>query len=378
VTALDGRTTRREWFVLAGFALSGACGRKKGSGFPGYVLIATSGENSLAVVDLTTFRLQKPIPLGARPTAVVPAGPGNHTFVLTPSTGTVHLLDASLKVLRSGRLADELSDIRVTPDGKRLLAISGSRRELIEADATSLVVVTRHQLEASPIALDIAPGPFAAVSTGEHGTVELFHLETRQHWRSRIPGRVGAVRFRADGQRLLVANLQGRALTALAVPALEVIAELPLAMQPENLCFNSDEGQLFVSGDGADGIAIVFPYSPFAVDETVLAGRDPGVMACSASPAYLFVGSNIGSDVCILSIDTRKVIGIVDVGQRPTYITVTPDSQYALVLDETANALAVIHIPAIRANRNKTGASLFTVLAVGDKPVHAAVVPRSA
>jgi hypothetical protein len=376
---LDQRTTRRECLALAGLALSGACGRKKATGFQGYVLIATSGENSVTVVDLAVFRLQKPIPLSGRPTAVIPGVPANHTFVLTPLTGSVHVVDMSLKVVRSRRLADELSEIRVTADGKRLLAISATARELIEADASSLQVLRRHNLGAPPVSLDVgAPGPYAAVSTGQHGTVELFQLGTRQHWSWHMPGRIGAVRFRADGQRLLVANLHDRSLTALTVPPLETIAELPLAMQPQNLCFNSDQGQLFISGEGADGVAIVFPYSPLAVDETVLAGRHPGVMACSALPAYLFVGSNRGSDICILNIGTRKVIGIVDVGQQPSYIAMTPDSQYALVLDETANALAVIHIPAIRVNRNKTGASLFTVLAVGEKPVHAAVVPRSA
>ncbi len=370
--------TRREWVALGGMLLCDACGPKKGSGFAGYALIATSGENSVAVVDLTAFRLVRPITLGAPPTAIVPGGPANHVFVLTPSTGSVHVLDANLQVVQSRKLGDELTEIRISPDQQRLLAISAASHELIEADSTSLRVLRRHKLRAEPISLDVAVGSYAAVSLGAHATVELFQLDSGQRRRAAMSGRIGAARFRGDGQQLLVANLQEQELTALTVPALEVVADLPVAMQPENLCFNFDQGQLFVSGQGMDGVAIVFPYSPLIVEQTVLAGRDPGVMACSNSrPAYLFVGSNSGSDVCILNVDTRKVIGLVDVGQRPTYITTTPDSQYALVLDESANSMAVIHIPAIRVNRNKTGASLFTMLAVGAKPVHAAVVPRN-
>ena len=46
--------TRREWLALGGSALVGSgCGRRKGTGYPGYALVATSGEDSLAVVDLT-------------------------------------------------------------------------------------------------------------------------------------------------------------------------------------------------------------------------------------------------------------------------------------------------------------------------------------
>ncbi len=370
--------TRRQWIGLGALAVLGACGRKKGSGYPGYALIATSGEESLGVVDLTAFRVLDPVPVRGRPTAVLRAGSSNSSYVLTPETGSVHILDGNLKVVRSQKVGDELSELRVSSNGLRLLAIAGKAGELIEADPKSLRVLRRNKLRGQPVSLDLA-GPFAAVSMGNQGIVQLFDLETGGHWQAEVPGRIGAVRFRADGQRLLIANVGDPVLRAVTVPDLRTIADLPLAMTPQNLCFNADAGQLFVTGAGMDGIAIVFPYNLLEVEQTVLAGRDPGVMACSANPPFLFVGSNSGSDVCVLSIENRKLIGAVDVGQRPTYITVTPDSQYALVLDESAGAMAIIRIPVIRTDpaivRSKSGASLFTMLAVGDKPVHAAVVP---
>ena len=131
-----------------------------------------------------------------------------------------------------------------------------------------------------------------------------------------------------------------------------------------------------------DGIAIVFPYRILQVDQTVLAGRDPGVMAVSESPAYLFVASASGSDICIMNIENRRVIALVDVAQQPGFITLTPDNQYALVLNEASGDMAVIHASAIRQSfldsAHKTGAALFTMLPVGDRPVHAIVVPRIA
>jgi DNA-binding beta-propeller fold protein YncE len=172
-------------------------------------------------------------------------------------------------------------------------------------------------------------------------------------------------------------------LTALTVPNLEVMVELPLGMQPQNLCFTPDGGQLFISGRGMDAVAIVFPYNTIEVDETILAGRDPGVMACTPKPrSYLFVGSSSGSDVCILEVATRNMVGVVDVEAVPAYIAVTPDNQYALILDEAAGSMAVIRIPSIRRTflnmAHRSGASLFTMLPVGGKPVHAAIVPRRA
>lgn len=368
--------TRRQWIALGGVVLVGACSRKKGIGYEGYALIATSGDNSLSVVDLRDFKLLKPILLGAPPTVVV-AGPlDGRNYVLTGRTGTVHIIDSNLNRVSSKKLADELVKLRITPDGKRLIAVASESRELVEIDPFSLHIVRRHKLEAQPIGLDVASTSYAAVSTGEHGAVELFNLLTGQHTRTRFAGRIGTVRFRSDGVLLLVANLHDRSLTALDVPNLQVVADLPLAMQPDNLCFNSDGGQVFVTGAGMDGVAIVFPYNTLEVEQTVLAGRAPGVMASSESPSYLFVASRNASDVCILDVTTRKMIGIVEVGGLPGHIAITPDSQYALMFDERSGEMAVIHIPAIRGNRLKSGASLFTSIPVGNQPIDAAIVAR--
>ncbi|MBV9304142.1 MAG: hypothetical protein JOY53_18680 [Acidobacteriaceae bacterium] len=373
--------TRREWIALHAMTIAGACGRKKGTGFDGYALIATAGDESLGVVDLTAFRLIKSIPLGARPTAVITgSGKGlveGNSYVLTQSNGTIHKLNRELTRVLSKKVAGELSAIGVMPDGNRLVAIAGSSRELIEIEAGSLNTIRRHKLEGGPVAFDVAADQHVAISTGERGVIQMFNLETGANSRAQVPGPLGDVRFRRDAAILLAANLRDRSIAALEVPSLQSVADLPLAMQPENLCFNSDGGQLFVSGAGMDGVGIVFPYT-LEVDETLLAGRSPGAMACSEKPPYLFVGSRNASDVCIFDIGTRRMIGIVEVGEIPGRMAITPDNQYALALSEKSGNMAVIHIAAIRGNKWKSGAALFTMIPVGDRPVDAAIVPRRA
>lgn len=383
---MTGFLSRRQWIAASGLALAASCTRKKAGGYPGYALIATAGENSLAAVDLMSFRLWKTVGLGAAPTAVVSSSDGSRNYVLTPATGSVHLLDGQLKKIASGRMADSLSEIRPMLDGKRILAIAtAGKSQLIEADADSLAVVRRHAISDRPISMDVAPNNYAAISTGKAGGVELFNLTTGQHVRAQMPGEIGAVRFRPDGRRLLVANFHDRSLTVLDVPTLQVIADLPLAMMPENLCYSADLGQLFVTGAEMDGVAIVFPYEPLEVEQTVLAGRTPGVMACSGLPPYLFVASRDASDVSILSVRTRKMVGVVEVGQRPGFVAITPDSRYALVLNESSGDMAVIHIPAIQSHKLTPSMSLstmvgplFTMVSVGERPVSASIIPRVA
>ena len=375
--------TRRDCLSLAAALVSSGCQRRKVRGYSGYALIATSGEPSLAVVDLQTFRSLDAISLGAPPTAVVSAPNASGGDVLTPSTDSVHRIDGNLSVAVSRRLGNQLSEIRVTPDGHSLLVLAAGTRELIVVNPVSLRVNRRFRLSARPTNFDISSTGYVAVSSGVDGIVELLNLASGEARRVERAGAIGVLRFRADGRVLLAADVASRSILALSVPALEVVAELPIAMRPDNLCFNFDQGQLFVSGPGMDGVAIIFPYDVLKVEQTVLAGRDPGAMASSHIPAYLFVASASGSDVCIMDIDTRKVIGLVEIGGRPTYIAITPGDQFALVLSESSNDMAVIHIPAVLASqsdpfklRYRSGAALFTVLPVGSKPVHAAVMPR--
>ncbi len=364
-------------------ALASACGRRNGAGFPGYALIATAGETSISVIDLSHFQLIKQVPVGGAPEAVYGGAGSGRSYVLTPQTGSVHAIEGSFNKVVSRKLADRLAGFRLTRDGQSLLAIAGHSRELLEVEAASLRVTRRWKLSAEPVALDVAVDGSVAISTGERGVVEFVDRKTGGQKRKELNSVIGQARFRADGKLLMVANCKEQALTALDVPSLEVIVDLPLAMQPENLCFNSDGGQLFVSGRGMDGIAIAFTYLPLEVEQTVLGGRDPGVMACSGDE-YLFIASASGSDVSILTIARRRMVGIVGVGQKPSFIAMTPDNQYALVLNEGSGDVAVIRIRPIQQNlgdaakmRDKAAASLFTMLPVGNQPVHAAIVPKA-
>ncbi len=368
--------TRRDCLTIGAAMLSAACTPVKRTGYLGYALIATSGENALAVVDLAAFRLFKTIPLNGAPTAVVP-GP-RQIYVLTPSTDSVHVLDRNLSLTSSHRLGEGISEIRLFPDASALVATSRTGRELIVADPVSLRIRQKVKVAGEPAAIDVSNNGYVAVSTGAQGTVELLHPATGAHKTIEVGGSVGNLRFRKDGQLVLAARPDERSILGIDVATQKIVAELPLGMEPEHLCFNSDQGQLFVTGKGMDAVAIVFPFQTMEVEQTILAARNPGVMAASDTPALLFIANGNGSDVSILNIDTRKLMGAVDIGGQADYITVTPDSRFALVLNKTSGTMAAIHTPTILWTREKKGLSLFSLVDVGANPVHAAVIPHEA
>src|SRR5262249_27327808 len=96
----------------------------------------------------------------------------------------------------------------------------------------------------------------------------------------------------------------------------------------------------------------------------------PGAMAASRN--FLFVASPVPGDVSIINIPSRKVIAVVQVGSDPGFVAVTPDDQYALVLNRQSGDVAVIRVGTITPNRYQS-AGLLTVIPVGSRPVNAAV-----
>ena len=370
---------RRDWLALTSLSLAAGCGTKKATGYPGYALIATSGEDSLAVLDLLDFKLGSPIPLNASPTAVVTSEHG--TYALTPESGSVHRLDGNLHVTAQRRFADRLSELHILPDGSALIAMAAQERKLIYADPHTLDVIETVTLGGEPVSVDVDRNGNVAVSTRNPNRLEIIARGSKGKAAQRshvdLSSEPGMIRFRFDGKAVLAAQPAARSISVFTAPRLEVLADLPLAMQPQNLCFEPQGGQLFITGEGMDAVAIVFPYRSLEVEQTVLAGRDPGFMACCSTPLYLFVASNSGSDLSLLDVDTRKVIGVVQVGLQPRFIAITPDNQYALIANERSGDVAIIRIPAIRVNRGKSGVALFNLLPVGAKPVHVAIVKRS-
>ena len=114
-------------------------------------------------------------------------------------------------------------------------------------------------------------------------------------------------RFRPDGKGLMVADTAARQLCVMDESA-RIIANLPLAVRPDNLCFNRDGGQLFITGEGRDAVVVMFPYYVPQVAETVLAGHAPAAMAASAT--HLFLANPQAGDVTILDIDRRKIVAV--------------------------------------------------------------------
>jgi YVTN family beta-propeller protein len=245
---------------------------------------------------------------------------------------------------------------------------------LVEIPLDSLRPRRRIPLADPPDDFDVS-GQRAAVVSRSSGTVVLASLEYATIERT-VPVTPGSsvVRFQQKGAQIIAGSPSDHSVSMLDAATGALLVRLPIPVEPRHLCFSADEGQIFISGPGRDAVVIVYPYQT-EIGETILAGRAPAAMAVTGAGGanYLLVTNPETNSVTALDVDTHRLAAVVNVGREPRHILVTPDRQYALVLNEGSGDLAVIRIASLAARRYKS-APLFTLIPVGEKPVDAAVV----
>ena len=383
--------TRRS--LLAASAALLGCGPKRATGYRGYCLVADQGGRAITVVDLTTFHARRRIALDAAPSAIVPHPSKPKAFVLAPEAGAVYEIDlASYTVSRRARAGNVAAGMAIAPRKEHperadsLWVLYRDPAALVEFPLDTLRARRRIALAAPPDAFDLGIGNRAAIASKRDRTIVVASLDRAAVERTIAAESESAfVLFRSDGETLIVGNEGRRSLTIFDVATGKTVVRLALAIEPQHFAVSPDGGQIFLSGDGMDAVAILFPYDT-EIWQTALAGHAPGAMAAAANPQtnppsllYVLVANPDADRITVLKGDTLTLAALVQVGREPRQILITPDQRWALVVNGASGDLAVIRMQSLNAAQSDRvlhykAAPLFTLIPVGEKPVSAAIV----
>ncbi len=371
--------TRRTWLgkTVGGALALTACGPRKATGFPGFAIVASEAEHTLSAISLERFSVTRQLRLEAAPSQVVAIASPQLVLCLLPSRGTLLAIDSEgVAVRQKVRVGDESLTMRLDDDGKRVWILNKSPNTLVAVDLDTFKTGAHVRLPGAAASVDFHEKT-GAVSLPGQGAIAI--IEGDRVSRTIATGIAPEmIVFRQNGETVMAGDPEGQML-AVADPASgQLLVKLPLPLKPRRYCYNSDGGQLFITGEGMDAVTIVSPYQT-EVAETVLAGHSPAGMAVPRLdpdlPDYLFVTNSGSGDLTVLDIYSRRVVARIPVGQDPQDVVITPDNQYALVLNRKSGDIAVIRVPSIGAwgnHHNKT-APLFTMIPVGAQPVSAAI-----
>jgi len=363
--------------VAAAF-VSEQCGRKLASRYFGWLFIASAGEKALAVADLSDFRRVTSIPLPQAPAQVFRAG--KKVFASCPEGRAIYEIDPeSFRIAGKIAFPGRIAGCAVCPDDSRIAVLVEQPAALHLVDPASRKVTARIALSATPGLINLTDTVAALSMAGGTTITRVSLVSAKVIGSTEVGFRPGVLRVHDDARLILAGASDRGEIVTVSTDSGALIARLPLAFTPARFCFNIDNGheggQMFVTGSSGDEIAICSPYQS-EVEQTIVGGRTPFAMAVGATgdQNLLYVTNPGSGDLSIFDIDTRMLAASVHIGGKPGEVLLTPDGEYALVVNQESGDVSVVRVQTVLDKKNKVK-PLFTVFPTGANPQSAAIVP---
>jgi YVTN family beta-propeller protein len=300
--------------------------------------------------------------------AALPLAAAGIRIIQTNSAGdNVHIIDAA-----TDKVVGEIGGIEVNhgaaaaPDGARYYISNEAEATLDVADARSFKVTRNIKLSGRPNNIAISKdGRRVYVSIIQSpGAVDVIDTASLERVKT-IPMKAGVhnTYVTPDGRWVVAGSVVGKMLTVID-PATDKIAwELPFDNGVRPLAFEQNlDGstrRIFVQLSNVHGFAVVDFAAHKEVARIQMPAAPPGKKPdIDATPSHgigiapdgktLWVDSSLNSKVYVYSLPDLKLLGGVEVGRTPDWMTFTPDSRKVYISNAGANSVSVIDVKAMK------------------------------
>jgi len=249
------------------------------------------------------------------------------------------------------------------PDGSRIYISNEADSTLDVVDGKTLRVTNKIPLSGHPnniaasrdgrrvyVSISQAPGAVDVIDT-----VALTKAKSIP-----VKGAVHNTYVTPDGRYVVAGSIAGKNITVIDAQTEQPVWTLDFDLGVRPLAFekNADGStrRIFAQLSELNGFAVVDFATHKEVTRITLPAIGPGKtpvqeggnashgMAVTADGKVLVVNSRLNSAVYMYSLPDLKVLGSVDVGRAPDWVTLTPDSKFAYVANAQSNSVSVVDI----------------------------------
>jgi YVTN family beta-propeller protein len=301
--------------------------------------------------------------------ALLPAVASSQVRILqTNSRGdNIHLIDpATLKIVGEVKGVPINHGAAAAPDGSKLYFSSEAEQTLHVVDGKSLQVTKKIPLTGRPNNISISKdGRRVYVGiVSAPGAVDVIDTGTLEKVKS-IPtkGGIHNVYVTPDGMHVVAGSIAGRVMTVIDQKTEEPVWTLfnegvrPLAFETNP---DGSTKRLFVQISELHGFAVVDFVQRKEVariqlpndiptekmDKGPFNGAPSHGLGVAPDGKTLWVTSRPNARVYAYSLPDLKLMGALDVGGRPDWVTFTPDSKQIYIATENNDSVVVIDVPA--------------------------------
>jgi YVTN family beta-propeller protein len=283
---------------------------------------------------------------------------GDDVSIIDPSTNKVVGTITGIEVNHGAAAA---------PDGSRYYISNEGRSTLDVADAKTYKVIRSIPLSGHPnnigiskdgkrvyISIAMAPGAVDVVDTGSMEKVKSIPVKGAVHNTYVTP----------DGKYVVAGSIQSKTISVIDQKTETVAWTLTLdqGIRPMTFSTNPDGSTkwIFAQLSGFNGFAVVdfatqkevqrvkLPELPAGKQPYLVGGSESHGMAVTADQKTLVVNSRLNTSIYTYSLPDLKLIGGVEVGKSPDWVTLTPDGKMAYVACAASNYVSVVDIKALK------------------------------
>lgn len=278
----------------------------------GRILVANQQAASASVVDLATGTVTH-IPVGQGPHEAAISPDGKWGFIsvygIAGQPGNqIAVIDMSAK--KVARMIDLGTYTR--PHG--MVPVAGSPLKLVVTSETTQNVIT----------VDAENGVvLSAVPTGAQGS----HM----------------VAVQTDGKRAYTANVGAGTMTAIDLASGTVTGSVTIGPRSEGVATTTDGNEVWI-GSNTDGTVSVVDVAAMRVDTVLRGFRMPYRMGISPDRRLAVIVEAEGTQVRVIDLAKRTVLGGADVGGGPRGVAISPDSKWAFVTLQPQNEVVIVDL----------------------------------
>ena len=290
-------------------------------------------------------------------------------IIQTNSAGdSVHIIDPA-----TNKVVGQIAGIEVghgaasAPDGSRLYVSNEADSTLDVVDGRTLRVISKVPLTGHPNNISAShDGARVYVAIRQApGAVDVVDTASMQRAKSiPIKGEVHNTYVTPDGRYVIAGSIAGKNVTVIDQRTEEPVWTLDFELGVRPMAFEQNPDgstkRMFVQLSDFNGFAVVdfathkevtrvaLPKIAAGKKEVSEGGNASHGMAVTTDNRRLVVNSRLNSAVYVYSLPDLKLLGSVDVGVAPDWVTLTPDGRSAYVANAGSNSVSVVDIAGLR------------------------------
>jgi YVTN family beta-propeller protein len=284
------------------------------------VYVGLFKDDAVAVIDTAQHKVVGTIPVAKGPHGLVITPDGRKVYVSSDGASTVSVIDTgSDRVIATIEVGANPHGLAVSGDGRRVLALGwGTNRVLVIDTATDRVIteVPVRQPHNGTLSRD---GSIAWVGSQQEGATALVRLDLTagtETARVALDKTPRGLELSPDGKRVFFTLAGVDSIQVLDTVSNQIVAQIPVGASPHDAPFTPDGRWALAVVQGPGELAIL-DTATNTVAGVVTVGKAPHWSTSSSDGRTAYVTNETTNDVSVVDLASRRVLATIGVGNAP-------------------------------------------------------------